>query len=299
MRKGIIAVDAGGQSFKSCVVDWETLTPVTPLVFEPIDSGAERNVLLGSFKSIVSQALHGAADRDIPVCGVAFSCPGPMDYHNGISLMDHKWPHIKGASIPEFLYENLLDRSIPVTFCHDGNSLILGQIAAGVTKSSRSIAGYIIGTGLGFGIIKDGEMQNDERGVPKFALFKRPYRDSSLELFVASKGIPALYNEISKKSVDVSAKDVAQMAFAGDRAAIEAYEMMGRILAETSYDILADYEVDCIIFGGRISDSFDLFGPSFQKVLKKHGVSVQLIIRAEQSETIAMQGAAYHAKYNR
>lgn len=296
--KGIIAIDAGGHSFKACVIDWETLGVVSDLVNVPIESSGSKEQLLGNFSHIVSETQAAADAMGVQIASIAFSCPGPMDYYGGISLMSHKWQAIKGVPIRQYLYENGVDASVPIFFCHDGTSLIFGHMATKMAEGCKSIAGYIIGTGLGFGIIKEGTPQNNELGVPKFALFKRPYGDSTLELNVASKGIPTLYGKILREKSDLTAKEIADLAFAGDVAAQGAYQEMGRILASSSYDLLAEHEVDCVVFGGRISHSYALFGPQFEQTLADHGVRLESIIQAQESETIAMQGVSYYAKTN-
>lgn len=296
--KGVIAIDAGGHSFKACVIDWETLDVISDLVNVPIESSGTKEQLLGNFSHIVSETQAAADALGVQVVSIAFSCPGPMDYYGGISLMNHKWQAIKGIPIRRHLYESGVDVSVPIFFCHDGTSLIFGHMATKMTEGCKSIAGYIIGTGLGFGIIKEGMPQSDELGVPKFALFKRPYGESTLELNVASKGIPTLYGKIAKEESNLTAKEIADLAFAGDATAQVAYQEMGRILASSSYDLLAEHEVDCVVFGGRISHSYALFGPQFEQTLADHGVRIESIIQAQESETIAMQGVSYYAKTN-
>ena len=292
--KVIIGVDAGGQSFKTALIDAKTLSPLSSPVFLEINSLGTREELLGNFITIVAMGLQQAKAEKHEVIAVAFSAPGPIDYYKGISLMDHKWPAIKGISIPDALHAKIIPTSVPVFFCHDAHSLIYGEIATHAV-SGNSTAGFIIGTGLGFGIIRDNTPEADKTGTPKFGLWKTPYLDGTLEDYVASRGIPKLYDEIIGDATNLSAKDIGNLADNGDPEAISAYKKMGAILAERTHKIFKDYLVDSIVFGGRISNSFHIFGPVFTKTLETFGLRIPEICQVTASETLSIQGAAYHA----
>ncbi|MDK2860479.1 MAG: hypothetical protein PWP25_1665 [Sphaerochaeta sp.] len=292
--KAIIGVDAGGQSFKTALIDAKTLSPLSSVEFLGIDSLGTRDALLGDFIKIVEMGLKQAKDQNIDVTAVAFSAPGPVDYHRGISLMDHKWSAIKGVSIPDALHASTIPASTPVFFCHDAHSLIYGEIATHAVKG-QSTAGFIIGTGLGFGIIRNNLPEWDEKGTPKFGLWKTPYLDGKLEDYVASRGIPKLYDGIVGFSANLSAKDIGYLADEGNREARLAYEKMGTLLAEKTHQLFKDYSVDSIVFGGRISNSFHIFGPAFTETLETFGLAIPEICQVAETETLSIQGAAYHA----
>lgn len=292
--EAIIGVDAGGHSFKTALIDASTLAPLTPPVFLEINSLGTKEELLGNFSTIVEMGLKQAMAMGLEVVAVAFSSPGPVDYYHGISLMDHKWPAIKGVSIPDALHAKTLPTSVPVFFCHDAHSLIYGEIATHAV-SGNSTAGFIIGTGLGFGIIRDNIPEADEKGTPIFGLWKTPYLDGRLEDYVASRGIPRLYDEIVGVPSNLSAKDIGKLADDGSLEACSVYKKMGTILAEKTQKLFKDYSVDSVVFGGRISDSFHLFGPAFTKSLEEFGLRIPEICKVNATETLSMQGAAYHA----
>jgi len=294
--KAIIGVDAGGQSFKTVLIDATTLAPLTLPEFLEINSLGTKKELLGNFITIVGMGLKQAKAKGIEVIAAAFSSPGPLDYYRGISLMDHKWPAIKGLSIPDALHATVLPPSIPVFFCHDAHSLIYGEIATHAING-HATAGFIIGTGLGFGIIRENIPEADESGNPIFGLWKTPYLHGRLEEYVASRGIPRLYDEIVGFSSNLSAKDIGKLADDGNLEAGLTYKKMGAILAESTHKIFKAYAVDSIVFGGKISNSFHIFGPAFTNALNEFGLHIPEIQQVAETETLSIQGAAYHALY--
>lgn len=263
--KAIIGVDAGGQSFKTVLIDASTLAPLTLPEFLEINSLGTKEELIGNFITIVGMGLKQARAKGIEVIAAAFSSPGPLDYYRGISLMDHKWPAIKGVSIPDALHSTVLPPSIPVFFCHDAHSLIYGEIATHAVKG-HATAGFIIGTGLGFGIIRQNIPEADELGTPIFGLWKTPYLHRKLEDYVASRGIPRLYEEIVGFSSDLSAKDIGDLADDGNEEAGLAYQKMGTILAECTQQIFKAYAVDSIVFG----EEFPIHSTSLGLPLQRH-----------------------------
>jgi glucokinase len=296
MRKMILGIDAGGQSLKFALLDFETLELQGELEFLPLDSNGLAEDILGVFRMAIHKGMAHAQRLSSVVSSVAVSCPGPIDYFQGISLMEHKWRAIKGINIIDDLYAHGLSREIPVSFCHDAHSMIFGEIATGESGGYNSVGGIIIGTGLGFGVVKDGEMVADQRGIPTFGLFKRPFRDSTIEAYVASKGIPRLYDQVTEKANGLDAKQIGDLADKGDLAAIQTYQIMGKGIASVVAEIVDEYDIDCLVFGGRISNSFKVFSPSFASELSIRCKKVPYLYHSQGSEALSIKGAALYAK---
>lgn len=297
MKKDVIlAVDAGGQSYKFALVDYATLSPLAPPAYLAVDSFGPASAILGVWHEVIRQGLRDAGQQGLSLRAMACSCPGPFDYLKGISLMDHKWPALKGIDLPEDFHKNGLPADVPVFFCHDGNSLVLGEMAVGTAKGYSRVGGYIIGTGLGFGACCDGKLQIDGKGSPVFRMYSRPYRGETIEAWAASKGVPRWYAEITGKPTNLTAKDIGERAEKGEKAAIEAYESMGRAIAEVSLDIIRDYRIQCLVFGGRISNSFPVFAPAFAEKVRSGGLPVPRMVQSRGGETLSMSGASYYAK---
>jgi len=292
----ILSVDAGGQSFKFSLLEYRTLQPLFLPVYLKIDANGTKEAILGVWHEIISRGMKETVQRGKTLCAMACSCPGPFDYYQGISLMDHKWAAIKGVQLVEDFHTHGLSPEVPVFFCHDAHSLILGEMAAGVAKGYRRVGGYIIGTGIGFGAVCDGELQADAKGCPVFGMYRKPYRGETIEDFASSRGVPRLYGEIIGVPTTMTAKDIGDLAEKGDEAAIRAYQAMGRAVATVSADMIREYLFDCLVFGGRISQSFPIFIPAFQDELLQKGVNAPHLVQSVGGELLAMTGAASYGK---
>lgn len=292
----ILGIDAGGQTFKFSLLKYSNLKPLFEPIYTSIDSNGSKQSILDVWNSIIKKAMKIAEENNGEIKLIGCSCPGPFDYYNGISLMDHKWKSIKGVNLPKTFYENGLNPKIPVFFCHDAHSLVFGEIASGRCKSFSTVGGFIIGSGLGFGTVSKGSILADTLGTPIFRMFCRPFRNETIEDFAASRGIPRLFKEITGRSTELSAKEIGDLANKGDEKAILAYRKMGEAIATVSSKIIEDYKIDCLIFGGRISNSFDVFIPAFKEELERKGTKIPLLLKSQNSEMLSIIGASYYGK---
>ena len=203
MRRAVLGIDAGGQSFKVAPIDADTCRLLCDPDYIRIDSGAPSEILLESFAEIIRRGVFMSGNAGYEVEAVSFSCPGPMDYFKGISRMDHKWKSIKGISIPDYIHDKVLPPEIPVYFVHDAHSLIFGSVLNDDIKE-RNIAGFIIGTGLGFGIVQNGNPVTDEYVESQYIKNKVPIRLSNklqIEIVHKANKVLNLYNHGMKNIV--------------------------------------------------------------------------------------------------
>lgn len=212
----ILALDVGGTDIKSALFRGGELWRELPQL--PSCSG-------GSAEEIAA-ALRQASQGEYDAIGVAI--PGPFDYRNGVSLMEHKFAAIKGRPLREFLPD------VPVRFIHDANAFLFGE-----WRGERRMGGITLGTGLGAAAIIDGELLTNELGSPADAvsLWNKPFRgttaERALDLREHGPGCPA-----------------------------DEWLRFGELLAELLTPWRRALQLEEIVFGGKIARDFDRFkGP--------------------------------------
>ena len=208
---------------------------------------------------------------------VAVAIPGPFDYDRGIFLMKHKFAAVYGErfedlvkispraslgrddnsviSSPPFVISSEVEKS-RFRFIHDVNAMLLGEMASGAGKGYDRVALVTLGTGLGFAMSIDGKLLKNEMGSPAVPIWNLPYRDGILEDYVSKRGFLRGFPE------GLTVKDLAMKANNGDSAALFRFANAGAILAQSIAPILEEYRIECLLFGGQISRSFNLFGPA-------------------------------------
>lgn len=205
----------------------------------PVDSAGTREQIAGALKEGVGDAEE-----------VAVAIPGPFDYKNGIFLMQHKFAAVYGEHFADLTCSGARFR-----FIHDVNAMLLGEMVSGAGSAYRRVALVTLGTGLGFSMSIDGEILKSDSGSPKVSVWNLPWKDGILEDYASKRGFLRGFE-------GVSVKDLADRARNGDAAAAARFRDVGSTLAAALTPILAQWGIECLLFGGQISRSFDLFGPA-------------------------------------
>ncbi len=223
----------------------------------PVDSNGTREEIRASFKEAVGDLA--LVDK------VAIAIPGPFNYDEGTFLMKHKYAAVYGEK-----FSDLVDApaGVEFRFIHDVNCMLLGEVSAGAGFGYVNISLVALGTGLGFAESINGEIQKNQAGSPAVSIFNLPYKEERLEDFISKRGITRLYRDISGENTDgLSVKEIADRAHGGDANAVRAFLEAGHILGKVLAPILERDNIDCLLFGGQISRSFDLMQPALEEEL--------------------------------
>lgn len=220
----------------------------------PVDSAAGAGEILASFRELVSAVRTAVPGR---IAGVGMTFPGPFDYNRGISRMTHKFASLRGLDMGEKIRQIPGVGDVPVKFVHDVTCLVSGEMRNGAARGFSNVAVVTLGTGLGFAVAVDGKVLRSPLGSPANSLWDSPYAGGILEDRISKRGIAARYRELSGRD-GLSVKEIADAARAGDAAAAETFRETGGILGQILSDKAREYALECILFGGQISRSFDL-----------------------------------------
>jgi len=295
-RKVILAIDAGGTSYKHALFDYESLELQGKESFMPISSFGTKEGLLGVFRDIFKDAVSTCESSRFAMDCVAFSVPGPFDCHKGISLMKHKWPALKDVGlVDEFRTFGILPKGLRFSFVHDVHAFLLGEKYYGEANTCDTAAAAVIGTGIGFGMWDGEKFIVDDTGHPLCGIYKYPYKNGTVEDVVSGRGVSSQY--LAQTGKNLSAKDIENLARSGDTTASEVYAKMGTVLGEIIAPILAQYSIEALVIGGRLSFAFDLYRKQLEAAINKKEHHV-VVYQSGMLEHAAMKGAAAWAKQN-
>ena len=231
----------------------------------PIDSDGTREAIAAS--------LRDAVESWDPQTRIGVAIPGPFDYGKGIFLMKHKFAAVYGESFRALAG---LPEDADVRFIHDVNCMLVGELMTGAAKGYKNVALVTLGTGLGFSMAVDGKILMAPTGSPLVSIYSRPFQDGVLEDYASKRGILRLYELFGGGPVE-SVKEIAERAAKRDIPAQGAFRQVGEILALSLRDILAEYGIECLLFGGQISNAFPLmkeaFDPLYGQIRKISQVS--------------------------
>lgn len=296
MQNLAIGVDVGGSHVCSAVVDIESGQIVGERITTDIDHNSPAEALFGAWAENIRQCLSQAP---VPVTRIGMDFPGPFDYAQGISQMDHKLPHIKGLRVADELSKRLSEgdpaavnggERLEFRFVNDASAFALGESYFGAAREADKALVLAIGTGLGSGFIADHKVVEAGPTVPPGGeVWNLPYADSIGDDHFSTRGIIARYEKLTGERVG-GAKDVADR-YATDLAAQQTWHDFGRELAEFTLPLLRQFECRTILVGGNIARSLHLFAPQMQAYFTASAYEVSIKPCALLSDA-ALMGAA-------
>lgn len=238
----MLVLDIGGSFIKYGLTDDEgRLLPGTASQVPSDANGSYEN-----FLAVLSKIIENAKSV-MPVTKACVCIPGPFDYANGVSRMQHKFTALYQKTIkPPFD-----DAGVEVAFIHDSTAFLLGE---GFDGSGDSPCGVMLGTGLGFAFAREGRVCVDENQTPAFILWNMPWKDGIAEDYVSQRAILKLFGNRTD-----SVKAIADAARAGDAMASQVFLTVGENLSGMLQRIIPLLGCDSLVLGGQIAKSADLF----------------------------------------
>ena len=273
----ILSIDAGGTFFKYALFSNEGVQ-LCDIGKIPVNSKGTSEEFFHSYENVFS-----AAKSICKLCGVGVSTPGPFDYANGISLMEHKFEAIYRLPLKDKLIK-ILGENIPFWFCSDSNAFLMGAIRD-TNYQEHNCIGITIGTGLGFSATEKGKILTNPQGGPVDRLFCSPCRDGILEDYISGKGIVRLYRELGGSNTFADAKAIGE-ACKVDPIATQTYREAGVLLARGLMPMVEKYRAEVVLLGGQVSKSFELMEDGMKTILPN---SI-LIEKAKQIDLAPLQG---------
>ena len=207
--------------------------------------------------------------------GLGIGMCGPLDYDKGISLMKgvDKYEALYGMNLKKELRKRLaLKNSFDIFLEPDSWAFARGEAWLGAGKGYHRILAVTLGTGFGSAFVIDGELLSDGSGVPPPYgwIGSLPFRDSKLDDYISKRGILRLYKMIGKKTnlENIDVEDIAIKAKTGDKACLRVFKEFGKLLGSALAPSIKEFGAECLVFGGQVSKSYDLFKEPLVKKLK-------------------------------
>jgi len=269
----VMTLDAGGTGLKFSAMRGNRL------IVDPMSLPSEPDNLDRCLGNIVDgfQSLKRLLPE--PPVAISFAFPGPADYPAGITNNLSNLPAFRGGvALGPFLEEKF---GIPVFINNDGDLFVYGEAIAGFLpyvnrlleqagspKRYRNLFGITLGTGLGGGIVRNGELFIGDNSVGGEAWLLRNKLDPAVnaEEGASIRAVRRVYASQCGISFEQAPEprvifEIGMGRAEGNRvAAVEAF----RRLAEVAGDVLAQALtlVDALaVIGGGISGAYPLFLP--------------------------------------
>ncbi|MGT2907242.1 ROK family protein [Streptococcus dentiloxodontae] len=141
----IFALDLGGTEIKSALIS-ETFEVKKHFAVQPSPDN------LQDLEELIDRLLIPVKDQ---LSGLAISCPGTVDTHKGTIYKGGLLTYLDGFEAKSFFEARY---HCPVALLNDGKSAVLAELATGNLKGIDNGFALVLGSGLGGGIIINGQL---------------------------------------------------------------------------------------------------------------------------------------------
>ncbi|MBM6866331.1 ROK family protein [Bacteroides caecigallinarum] len=221
----------------------------------------------------------------------------------------------KGVIPLAAMFEDKL--GIPTALTNDANAAAIGEMTYGAARGLRDFIMITLGTGVGSGIVVNGQLVYGHDGFAGelgHVIVERDGRTCGcgrkgcLETYCSATGVartareflvarsePSLLREIPAE--EIVSKDVYDAAIKGDKLAQEIFEYTGTILGRALADFIAFSSPEAIILFGGLAKAGDLIMKPIQKamdenVLKIYAGKTKLLLSQLKDADAAVLGAS-------
>jgi glucokinase len=281
MNKVTIGIDIGGTTTKYGVVD--ALGEVIFQGFIQTQTHPEFEDYISELAEVLRQSMDPLSHELI---GIGIGAPNGNFYRGTIEHATNlRW---KGILPLASLIKSIFD--VPVVVTNDANAAAVGEMIFGGAQGMKDFIVITLGTGLGAGIVCNGELVNGYDGFAGELGHLTIHhgagrmcgcgRKGCLETYVSATGIKrTVYKLIADHTEDselrgisfhnLSTKMITEVAQRGDVVALEAFEYTGRILGTKLADTIAHTNPEAIFLLGGLSLAGDLiFKPTIEHLEK-------------------------------
>ena len=207
---------------------------------------------------------------------------------------------------------------IPVALTNDANAAAIGEMTYGVARGLKNFIVITLGTGVGSGIVVNGQVVYGSDGFAGelgHVIVCREGgrscgcgRNGCLEAYCSATGVARSAREFLEKTTtpsvlrdlkpeNITSLDVSLAAEKGDQLALDVYAFTGKMLGEACADFAAFSSPEAFIFFGGLTKAGDLLMKPLKKaydenVLKIFKDKAKFLISGLEGSSAAVLGAS-------
>ena len=308
----VIGIDIGGQTTKCGIVDArgtvlsqtvirsDNFTDVTPYIAE----------LAEALNRIIAEAKAEGRIR-----GIGVGAPNGNYYTGTIeNAVNLAWGGTKIIPFAKLLSEQM--NGIPVSLTNDANAAAMGEMTYGAARGMKNFIMITLGTGVGSGIVINGEVVYGHDGFAGELGHTCAVRHNGrqcncgktgcLETYASAIGVARTAREWLEmsdepsvlRSLDkITSKDVYEAAKEGDKLALKIFDFTGRILGEKFADFIEFSAPEAIVLFGGLARAKEFLAAPIQKAMDENVLSlwrgkVKLVFSQLKESDAAILGAS-------
>jgi glucokinase-like ROK family protein len=283
----VTGVDLGATSVDIALADMQG--KIFERRAEPADVREEPEVVLGHICNLIQEMMSCLGLKPEQLLGVGIGVPGPVAFSKGVLIAPPLMPLWEGYPIKGFVQK--IFPVAQVVIDNDVNVMAIGELYAGAGQGVDNFIFIKIGTGIGSGIICNGQIYRGTDGcagdVGHICVdYNGPIchcgNAGCLEAMAAGPAIAARGQQAAEsgeseflaqylaENNEITAVDVGQAAANGDRVANKIIRESGRMIGGMLAGLVNFYNPKLIFIGGGVSKiGYKLLSSIRQAVLRR------------------------------
>lgn len=283
MKKYSLGIDIGGTTVKLGLFTVEgELLKKWEIETRKIENG---KYILEDITQSINDVLEKENINKGLILGAGVGVPGPVTNDGWVQgCVNLGWPVFNVAKSLEDILE------LPVKVANDANIAALGEMFQGGGKGYKNMIMVTLGTGVGGGIIIDGNIiagstgSGGEIGHIRVNDQEKDFCNCGgkgcLEQYASATGIVKIAKEILNNNNDesklrqlenITAKDIFNLAKEDDQVALEIVDRFSYILGSTLANIACISNPEIFVIGGGVSKAGDILLDNVKKYYKEKG----------------------------
>lgn len=281
-KKATIGIDVGGTNTAIGVVDAQGNVLVKDNIATP--AHGDVSLYIKDLSKAINNLINSVkmVNPDIDILGIGLGAPNGNYYNGTIEYA----PNLSFKGVIHFV--SLLKEQFPdmkaIALTNDANAAAMGEMIYGGAKNMKNFVMYTLGTGVGSGVVVDGEMVYGHDGfagecghttlIPGGRSCGCGAK-GHLEAYCSAPGMKRTAFEImarenagdsllaDKSFKELNSKMIFEAAEKGDRVAIEVFEQTGKWLGQGLADTVHHLSPEAIfLFGGPTAAGDYIFKPT-------------------------------------
>ncbi len=318
MNTNVIGVDMGGTKILSAVVNESGDILATAKI--PTQAKDDTSIVIDRIADSIKEAFQKSGVAVDTIQAIGIGAPGPLDPQTGVVIFA---PNLGWKNVA--LKTELEDRlDIPTFVDNDVNIGTLGEHTYGAGKGIQNLVGIFVGTGIGGGIILNGELFHGASKTageighiivkadgPKCgcgtrgcleALASRTAMTKAFQKAILKKGKKSILTKLTDGDLDlIRSGTLAKALRSKDKLTVKVFKQTTKYLGVGIGSIVNFLNPDMIVLGGGVVEALDdKFIDNIRKAAKKYALPDTLkgvqIVRAELGDDAGVLGAAALAR---
>ena len=303
--KRVLGIDIGGTNLRGAIINIKGEISSKNKIKSNAKEGVES--LIENLLSFIDSYSKDSPDY------IGIGMPGIINQKTGVLTQAPNISDVSDYPLLQVLKKHI--STTPIFLENDANCAAAGEFWIGSGKKSDSLIMMTLGTGLGGGIILNGELWRGEDGMageighivvdPDGPLCNCG-NNGCLESFVSAESIRKIVSsnpELNRRTIDTEQDQIPEkirdLALEGNNDSIKIWNDFGRYLGIGVTSLINLLNIDCIVVGGGLSNAWELFIDSTKREIELRaleGPKRNLILnRGELGDEAGIIGSAYLA----